>query len=262
MSRFTSLALACLLALAITAAVSACGSDPATTEQAPESAVPESAETISEFADRFEAAAAAVVKGDCKAVDEFNRGSSFPLPCPYDGKGLRRRHRDRVGGVRHRRGGRLHLRALARGRDSGRRVARGRPLSADPEPRAELAGLRRRAGRDRARGDRGSRSGRRDFVDAVREQDCDTYFQLALTPTQDKEKECRLEFSPKAEISPDLAANPDATPEAVGETEAFGLYGLETDGNYRTILAFRNTGPGDEITHDDGYRIVTFRATN
>ena len=241
--------------------LAACGGGDSTGETvATESVGPEPAETIAEFAVRYEEATAAVEDGDCAIAEEFNEGAGFTLPCPFDGEdydeveitatdefgtagvvdytsalwpdgatAIAARHED----------GRFRLIQSLAPSSIGLSSEQVGTEPAETEVRDQVVA---------------------DFVDAVREQDCDTYFQLALTPTQNKEKECRLEFSTKSQITPDLEANPDATAEPLGSTEAFGFYGLETADNYRVILAFRNVGPDDEATHDDGYRIVTYRS--
>jgi hypothetical protein len=94
------------------------------------------------------------------------------------------------------------------------------------------------------------------FIEAIRSKDCDTYFKLGLTPTQDKKTECRIEFDPKTKVQPQLAADPKAKPEPLGGTEAFGFYGLSSDpGHYRTIVLVPGPPGGDPK-----YLALTFRA--
>ena len=256
--------LAFVVLSACAVALAACGGGDSTdSSTAAESAVlPEPAESVDRFATRFEDAAAAAVDGDCDAVDEFNDQAAFLLPCPTEGEDyadLEVTATDDFGpaGVADFKAGNATdgATALVALNEDGRyrlmhsTIPSSIGLSStqvgtEPEE-SEIA--------DQLAND---------YVTATREKDCDTYFQITLTPTQNKEKECRLQFADESQITPDLVANPDAAPEPLGATEAYHFYGLETEDFYRVIVAMRNANEIDTEDPLNAYRILSYRVQN
>jgi hypothetical protein len=254
----------CALAALCAAAVAlfpACGGDEqASDDQTTASSVPAATESVDDFAARLTDAADAAAAGDCDTIDEFNDEAGVMLPCDSGGAGyddFEVTATDDFGTAgfvdftdKQAPDGATAIAAI---NEDGRfRLVQSLiPSSLGLESEQVGTEPEETTIRDQAVAD---------FVTAVREGDCDTYFQLGLTPTQDKEKECRIEFSDRTGIKSDLEANPDATASLLGESEAFAVYGLETADTYRVVLSLRNYAAGDKATADDGYRIVTYRA--
>lgn len=252
--------LACLAAVCATAAIalSACGSDETSTD--PASPVPEASESLDDFGERFAVAGDAAAAGDCGAVDEFNAEAGFISPCEQGYEGLKVTGTEDFGTaalIDYTSAGNPDGATAALALNEGGRYRLIQSLvPASIGLSAEQSGTE--PTEQTLRDDQAER-----FVEAVRAKDCDEYFEAALTPTQDKQKECRAEFDPEAGIQPDLESSPDAVPESLGGTEAFGLYGLEAGGRYRVLLAVRNYGP-DEKDPDpsDAYVIASYRNQN
>jgi hypothetical protein len=238
----------------------ACGGDDSASDDQTNESSPVVTETVEDFGTRLSDAADAAAAGDCDTVDEFNDEAGFVLPCDSSGAGyddfeVTATDDFETAGLvdftdKEVPDGATAIAAI--NADGHFRLMQSFvPSSLGLEAKQVGTEPEETEVRDRAV---------ESFVTAVREGDCDTYFQLGLTPTQNKEKECRIEFSEKTGIKPDLEANPDATAVLLGESEAFGLYELETPDFYRVVLALRNYADGDEPTPDDGYRILTYRA--
>jgi hypothetical protein len=253
-----------LALIACSAVLAACGGGDTTDETtaAASAVLPEPAESVDEFATRFEEATAAAVDGDSDAVDEFNDQASFFLPCPTEGDDyadLEVTGTDAFGPagvvdftdktapdgatavVALNEDGRYRLIQSAIPSSIG---LASEQVGTEPEE-TEIA--------DEVVNE---------FVRATREKDCDVYFQVALTPTQDKQKECRLQFADKSQVTPDLVANPDAAPEPLGGTEAYRFYGLETDDAYRVMVAMRNANDVDPEDPLNAYRVISYRVQN
>jgi hypothetical protein len=259
-------ALTILAFLLASLAFAACGGDDSgdDTTTTAETVVPEATETLDDFGQRFADAGQAAAAGDCEAVDEFNDEAGFTIPCEKSGSGdyaelevtgtadygpaalvdfTSDAYPDgATAAVALHEDGRFRLfQSLVPssiGLDAAQTATE--PTELDQELRDETAAR---------------------FVEAVRAKDCDGYFETALTPTQDKEKECEIEFDPETGIQPDLEANPDAAPVPLGGTEAFGLYSLETDEYYRALLAIRDYGPDETDPEPEGaYLITSYRS--
>jgi hypothetical protein len=227
---------------------------------APETAAPVATESIEEFAERFADAGAASAAQDCEVVKEFNRGSGIFLPCESetadDYADLEIIASDEFGAAgivdytsNQAPDGASALAAL--NKDGRFRLIQSLipgsiGLSAD-QVGTEFDDQKLR---DEAVAT---------FVGATREEDCDAYFEVALTFTQDKKEECRLQFDPEQSIQPQLAAAPEAEPEPLGGTEAFGFHGLDTGENYRVLLTVRQYAPEEEPA-DTPYLVVSYRS--
>jgi hypothetical protein len=223
---------------------------------------PQASETIDQFAQRFKQASDAAVAGRCDVVRDFNRKAAITIFCGKQAKGLYDHFRV-TGAESFGSGGIVDYTdaeapkgatAVAALDDKGvyRLVSSlilSRPVPGGPRFSARQAGTEPddEAARDKIANR---------FIDAIRSKDCDTYFKLGLTPTQNKKTECRIEFDPKTKVQPQIAADPDAEPDPLGGTEAFGFYGLSSDpGHYRTIVLVPGPPGGDPK-----YLALTFRA--
>ena len=82
-----------------------------------------------------------------------------------------------------------------------------------------------------------------DYMSSIRDEDCDLYFRVALTPAgQSKADACKVQFeSPFIEVIQD---NPDAQPESLGGNAYLQVYGLTLPEHYFTFEVF--TGPTPE----------------
>ncbi len=99
--------------------------------------------------------------------------------------------------------------------------------------------LENRAGFDRALGR---------FLTAVRDSDCDTFFEYAETFTEDKQKACGDELPFYDALATALAASPDDAPFFLGGNHRYAFYGLETakpKPAYRTVTVERTAHGSD-----------------
>ncbi len=264
MSNWKNHALVAVVAMVSVYAV-ACGGD----EEAPESsgesqdteaAAPEASESIDEFAERFAAAGAASAAQDCETVKEFNRGAGFILPCSSETAGdyasieITDSEEFQTAGIVDYTSGQAPdgATAIAAVHEDGRfrliqsLIPSTLGLSAEQvgtEPEDEE--LRTAAALT--------------FVEATRDEDCEVYFEIALTFTQDQQEECRAQFDPESQIQPHLAAAPEAEPEPLGGTEAFGFHELVTGENYRVLVTLREYGPGEEPGQPP-YVVLSYRS--
>jgi len=250
--------LTCLLFTLATIGVAACGSDDESSTTA--GPVPEATESVAEFGERFAAAGDAAAAGDCDAVDDFNAEAGFTVPCEPGYDGLKVTGSADFGSAAvidyTSAGNEDGATAIAALNEDGRFRLMQSLVPASIDLDATQSATEPTQHDIELRDQQAQR-----FVDAVRAKDCDAYFEAALTPTQDKQKECSIEFAPKTGIQPDLEDDPDAAPQSLGNTEAFGLYGLETADHYRVLLAVRNYGP-DEHDPDpaDAYVVTSYRS--
>ena len=253
---------AAALALSLASVLTGCGGGGGGDSRVQGNA-PQPRETIEQFADRFREASAAAVAGDCDVVKDFNRKAAITIYCGQEAKG---RYDDfKVTGTQsfgtagivdytdaEAPGGATAVAAidengdfrlvssliLSRPAPGGRRLAAQQvgTKATDQEARDRIAS---------------------DFVAAIREENCDVYFRLGLTPTRDKASECRIEFNRKTRVQPQLAGDPAAEPEPLGGTQAFGFYGLSTDpgGHYRTIVLVPGPASGSPR-----YLALTYRS--
>lgn len=243
----------------------ACGGDDdesGSSAETPETATsaPEVSESIGEFAERFAEAGAAVVAEDCDAVKEFNRGAGFFLPCASETAGDYA-DLEITGSEEFGTAGIVDY-TSAQAPDGATAIA---AINEDGRFRliqslipSSLGFAAEQVGTefdDQELRDAAVAT----FVDATREKDCDAYFEVALTPTQDKEEECRLQFDPKSQIQPQLTAAPAAAPEPLGGTEAFGLHELATDESYRVLLTVREY-PLNEEPGEPPYLVISYRS--
>jgi hypothetical protein len=224
---------------------------------------PQPRETIEQFAERFKEASGAAVAGDCAVVKDFNRKAAITIYC---GRKARGRYDDfKVTGTQsfgtagivdytdaEAPGGATAVAAVDENGDF-RLVSSlilSRPAPGGPRLEAQQVGTK--ATDQEARDQLVS-----GFIAAIRQQNCDVYFRLGLTPTRDKRSECRIEFDPKTRVQPQLAGDPAAEPEPLGGTQAFGFYGLSTDpgGHYRTIVLVPGPASGNPK-----YLALTYRS--
>lgn len=236
------------------------GDGDASSTVAEQSGPPEATETVEEFADRLDAASAASAALDCDAVDEFNKGAGQQLPCSkkfaYAFEGLE----------------------VTGSKDLGSAAVVDITDGEFPDGASIVAAIHE-DGRYRVVGnyapstiglavdqtttepeDQDLRDEAVDtYVEATREKDCDAYFDIALTPTQNKPKECELQFDPNSQIQPQLAAAPDAEPGSLGGTEAFGFHELDTGENYRVLTTIRNYGSGED-PGETPYVVLSYRS--
>jgi hypothetical protein len=80
--------------------------------------------------------------------------------------------------------------------------------------------------------DSGNRDGYAKIVDeyltAVRERDCDTYFDITFNGEDKKAAVCKNVFPSTAKLAKRLERDPNAEPKYEGGNEAYGFYSLET----------------------------------
>jgi len=224
---------------------------------------PQPRETIEQFAERFKEASSAAVAGDCAVVKDFNRKAAITIYC---GRKARGRYDDfKVTGTQsfgtagivdytdaEAPGGATAVAAVDENGDF-RLVSSlilSRPAPGGPRLEAQQVGTK--ATDQEARDQLVS-----GFIAAIRQQNCDVYFRLGLTPTRDKRRECRIEFDRRTRVQPQLAGDPAAEPEPLGGTQAFGFYGLSTDpgGHYRTIVLVPGPASGNPK-----YLALTYRS--
>jgi hypothetical protein len=254
---------AAALALSLASVLAGCGgggggSNPRITGNAP---LPR--ETIEQFAERFKEASDAAVAGNCDIVKDFNRKAAITIYC---GPKARGRYDDfKVSGTQsfgtagivdytdaEAPGGATAIAAVD---DKGDfRLVSSLILSRPPPggPRLDPQQVGTKATDQEARDRIVS-----DFIAAIRQQNCDVYFELGLTPTRDKKTECGIEFDRRTRVQPQLAGDPAAEPEPLGGTQAFGFYGLSTDpgGHYRTIVLVPGPASGNPK-----YLALTYRS--
>jgi hypothetical protein len=251
-----------VLAVSLAAILAGCGGggggDPRIQGNAPQPA-----ETIDQFAQRFQEASDAAIAGKCDVVKEFNRKAAITIYCGSQAQGL---YDDfKVTGTQsfgtagivdymdaEAPGGATAVAALD---DKGyfRLVSSlilSRPAPGQPKLAARQVGTK-------ATDEDVREKIVTDFIAAIRQRNCDVYFKLGLTPTRDKRSECRIEFNPKTRVQPQLAGDPAAEPEPLGGTQAFGFYGLSTDpgGHYRTIVLVPGPASGNPK-----YLALTYRS--
>ncbi len=223
------------------------------------SSAPEPTESIDDFANRFAAAGSAATEGDCDVVDEFNRDAGFTIPCEPGGAAgytdVKIADTEAFGPAG------LVDYTSAEAPDGATAIAAvsegGQYQLIQSLIPASLGLSATQVGTEPEGQD--LRDGAvADFVTATRDEDCDAYYEVALT-TMSKARECKIQFDPKSLIQPQLAAAADATPEPLGGTEAFGLHGLDTGENYRVLLTVRQYGPDDD-PGEVPYLVVSYRS--
>ena len=224
---------------------------------------PQPTETIEQFAQRFKDASDAAVAGQCDVVKDFNRKAAITIFCGprarglYDGFKVTGTQSFGTAGIvdytdAEAPGGATAVAALD---DKGEfrlisSLILSTPAPGTPKLEARQVGTKAMDQAVRARIVA-------DFIAAIRQQNCDVYFKLGLTPTRDRGSECRIEFNPKTRVQPQLAGDPAAEPEPLGGTQAFGFYGLSTDpgGHYRTIVLVPGPASGNP-----SYLALTYRS--
>jgi len=223
---------------------------------------PQAAETIDQFAQRFKEASDAAVEGRCDVVRKFNRKAAITIFCGkqakglYDGFHVTGAEAFGSAGIVDYTDAEAPKGATAVAALDDKGVYRlvsslilSRPAPGSARFSARQVGTE--PDDETAREEIVNR-----FITAIRKKDCDTYFQLGLTPTQNKKNECRIEFDPKTKVQPQLAEDPSAEPVSLGGTQAFGFYGLSSNpGHYRTIVLVPGPPGGDPK-----YLALTFRA--
>ena len=222
------------------------GDDEGTTARKNDSAgsgnAPVAKETIQQFAARFEDAAAAAASGDCKTVESFNALNLATLPCGgKDGKAYA--HLEVTGAEAFGTGGVVDFTDAEA--PNGATLLVGLDQSGRYGVMASLVSNKEEVG-TRPGQPAVSDEGVQNFIRAVRDEDCDAYFDQAFTFSQDKAKECKAEF---ASSTPDeLAADPSAEPTRLGGVADFVFYGLSTkpDG-YRTIATLPGSSPSEVV---------------
>lgn len=227
--------------------LAACGGDGAQADKTASASdsstnAPAARETVKQFAARFEDAAAAAASGDCKTVDSFNALSLVMLPC--GGKPGKAYANLKVTGTATFGTGGVVDFTDAEAPD-GATLLIGLDQSGKYGVMASLVSGKKEVGtkpRHLAVSDKGVKN----FIRAVRTEDCDAYFEQAFTFSQNKAKECKAEF---ASSTPDeFAADPGAKPIRFGGVADFVFYGLSTkpDG-YRTIVTLPGTSPSKVV---------------
>lgn len=203
---------------------------------------PVAKETVERFAARFEEAATAAASGDCKTVDSFNALNIAALPCGgKDGKNYA--DLEVTGTEAFGTGGVVDFTDAEA--PNGATLLIGLDQSGKFGVMASLVSETEEVGTEPGQvavSDKAVKS----FLRAVREEDCDAYFDQALTLSQDKAKECKAEF---ASSTPDeLAADPGAEPVRLGGVADFAFYGLSTEPDgYRTIVTLPGAGPSEVV---------------
>jgi hypothetical protein len=254
----------CLALLVALAALAGCGDSSGASEGSDEEsgAVPEATETADEFAQRYVDAVTAATKGDCDPVDEFNEQSTWGIACPVEDKDTFA-DLEVVDAEEYGTGVLVDLttKAYPKGYTIVAALNEDGRYYEIKDDVAELAGFEFPQVGSAPEDTETREETLADYVTAIREEDCDTWFEIAFTPTSDKEKECKFEFGPKAVAADELNADPDAQPELLGETDGFAFYGLEAGGAYRTLVTERIAGISD-TKGAPPYVVHSYRAQN
>lgn len=203
---------------------------------------PAAKETVEQFAARFEDAAAAAASGDCETVDSFNALNLVMLPCGgKDGKAYAQLKV--TGTASFGTGGVIDF-TDAEAPD-GATLLVGLDRSGRFGVMASLVSGKEEVGTNPGQ-PAVSDKAVKNFIRAVRAEDCDAYFDQAFTFSQDKAKECKAEF---ASSTPDeLAADPGAKPNRLGGVADFVFYGLSTEPDgYRTIVTLPGGSPSEVV---------------
>jgi hypothetical protein len=235
-------ALSASLLLFLLAACGAGSTTAATTASAGPDNAPAAKETIHQFATRFEAAAKAAATGKCKTVNAFNALNLISIPC--GGKAGKSYADLKVTGTAaFGTGGVVDY--TDREAPDGATLLVGLDQSGRYGVMQSLLSGKDEVG-TRARHAAVAERGVKKFLRAVREEDCDAYFEQAFTFTQDKAEECKAEF--ESSTPGELAADPTAKPVRFGGVADFVFFGLATapDG-YRTIVTLPGSTPSTVV---------------
>jgi hypothetical protein len=203
---------------------------------------PAAKESIGQFAARFKTAAHAAVTGKCKTVDAFNVLNLVAFPC--GGAGGKSYADLKVTGTATFGTGAV-VDYTDRQAPDGATLLLGLDESGKYGVLISLISNKDEVGtkpRHAAAAERGVKN----FIRAVREEDCDAYFEQAFTFSQNKAKECKAEFA--SPTPGEFQADPTAKPTRFGGTADFVFFGLSTgtDG-YRTIVTLPGSSPSKVV---------------
>jgi hypothetical protein len=226
-----------VLPLLLAAAVAGCGGDDG--DSKPET--PKAKETLGAFQARLTTAVAAIQRGQCGAVAQFNLKAGYPLPCEARAKKLFAGFKV-VGAKAYGSGGVVEFQdAETKGRIGVYTVAIGEDgkyqITGPVSPILDKSTLKEEPEKE-GEMDEAAQA----MVDAIRSNNCDKFVQAVVTPPGlPKEQTCKQELTDAyGPLRQQLTAHKDAKPQRLDGNAGFMFYALETGDQFRTLIVVRS----------------------